>query len=243
MTQNKKPLGDVSSSKSKSSPEKKSSKKKSKKSSSKVPKSKSNKKTKILAIGDIHGDTGLVKKLVEKTKKENIDFVIIAGDLTFAEISTKNLIGPFIKENKKVLLIPGNHESNATIDTLSEIYSGTRNIHGSYYISEGFGIFGAGGGDVINITPDKEIFSLLEKSHNKIKNNKGKKIMVTHMHPFGSKAEFSGFPGSKAIRKALKEFKPDILITAHIHEASGIEEILENAKVINVSRKPRVFEI
>ena len=30
------------------------------------------KKTKILAIGDIHGDTGLVKKLAEKAKKENI---------------------------------------------------------------------------------------------------------------------------------------------------------------------------
>ena len=53
-----------------------------------------NKKTKILAIGDIHGDTGLVKKLAEKAKKEDVDLIILAGDLTFAEQSTKNLIGP-----------------------------------------------------------------------------------------------------------------------------------------------------
>ena len=28
-------------------------------------------KTKILAAGDIHGDTGLVKRLAERAKKEN----------------------------------------------------------------------------------------------------------------------------------------------------------------------------
>jgi len=212
-------------------------------SSSKSKNSHKKKKTKILAIGDIHGDTGLVKKLAKQTKKENIDMIILAGDLTFAEMSTQNLIGPFIKQNKKVLIIPGNHETPATIDFLTQAYPQTRSLHGYYYLSDSFSVFGAGGGDVINITPEKEIFSLLEKSHNKIKNHKGKKIMVTHMHPYGSKAEFSGFPGSKSVAKAIKQFEPDILITAHIHEASGIEEILEKTKVINVARKPKIFEV
>ena len=48
--------------------------------------------------------------------------------------------------------------------------------------------------------------------------------MVTHAHPKGSVAEFSGFPGSNAVKKAIKEFKPDILISAHIHEAGGLQE-------------------
>ena len=200
------------------------------------------KKIKILAIGDIHGDTGLVKKLAEKAKKEGVDLVILAGDLTFVEQSVKNLIGPFIKAKKQVLLIPGNHESNATINFLAGMYPDTKNIHG-YSIKKGdLGIFGAGGGDVINVTPDREIFNTLKKGHDKIKDSK-KKIMVTHMHPKGSKAEFSGFEGSKAVRRAIKEFKPDILISAHIHEASGIEEKIEGTKVINVSRKAKIFEI
>ena len=67
--------------------------------------------------------------------------------------------------------------------------------------------------------------------------------MVTHMHPKGSKAEFSGFEGSRAIKKAIDEFHPDILISAHIHEASGIEEKIGKTKVINVSRKAKIFEI
>ncbi len=200
------------------------------------------KKTKILAIGDIHGDTGLVKKLAAKAEKENVDVVILAGDLTFVEQSMENLIGPFIKAKKEVLLIPGNHESNATINFLAEMYPNTKNIHG-YSVKKGdVGIFGAGGGDIINFTPDREIFRALKEGHELIKDSK-RKVMVTHMHPQGGKSEFSGFPGSKAVRKAIKEFHPDILISAHIHEAAGIEETIDGTKVINVSRKEKIFEI
>ena len=63
------------------------------------------KKTKIMAIGDIHGDTGLVKKLAKMAKDEKVDIIILPGDLTWLEQSTKNLIGPFIKENKIIISI------------------------------------------------------------------------------------------------------------------------------------------
>ena len=206
-------------------------------------KKKSSKKTKILAVGDIHGDTGLVKKLAKKARDKNVDLVILAGDITFAEQSIKNLIGPFVKAKKQVLVIPGNHESVATIDFLSEVYPDTKNIHGYSFVKGDLGIFGAGTVDWgIRGTKSKELFELLKKSHENIKNLK-KKIMVTHMHPRGSKAEFSGFLGSTAVKKALKEFKPDIAICSHIHEAAGIEEKIGKTRVINVSRNEKVFEI
>lgn len=201
------------------------------------------KKTKILAVGDIHGDIGLSKKLAEKAKKEHVDLVILAGDMTWAEQSLKGIIGPFVKAKKQVLLIPGNHETVATADFLAEMYSPTKNIHGYSFVKGDLGIFGAGGGDMgIHCVEDLEIFNLLKKGHKKVKNLK-KKIMVTHMHPYGSKAEFSGFPGSKAVKKAIKEFKPDVLIAAHIHEAGGLEENIGKTKVINVSKKAKIFEI
>ncbi|MEK6875717.1 MAG: metallophosphoesterase [Nanoarchaeota archaeon] len=204
---------------------------------------KQNKKTKILAIGDIHGDTGLVKKLAKRAKDENIDLVILAGDFTLADRSTKNLIGPFIKEKKQVLLIPGNHESFATAEFLAEMYPETKNIHGYSFIKDDLGIFGAGGADIgLNVITDKQIFQILKKGNENLK-NVNKKIMVTHMHHKGSKAELSGFEGSEAIRKAIKEFKPDFLISAHIHEAGGLYEKIGKTKIINVSRNPAIFEI
>lgn len=200
------------------------------------------KKTKILAIGDIHGDTGLVKRMAEKAKKENVDLVILAGDLTFGEQS-ENIIGPFIKAKKQVLLIHGNHEGIATADFLSEMYPDTKNLHGYSIIFNNVGIFGAGGADFGVDPMSEETFKkLLGKAHNKIK-NADKKILVTHMHPKGSKAEFSGFEGSKSIRDAIEKYQPDFAIFSHIHEAAGLEEQIGKTKVINVSRKEKIFEI
>ena len=200
-------------------------------------------KTKILAIGDIHGDTGLVKRLVERAKKENVDIVILAGDLTFAEQSIDYIVGPFVSAKKQVLLIPGNHESMATIDFLAEAYPNTKNIHAGSFKTENVGIFGAGTANMgVHQIPDSEIFNALSKGHEEIKNAE-KKVMVTHLHPLGSKAEMFGFQGSKAIRKAIDTFSPDFLISAHIHEAAGMEEKIGNTTVINVSRKERIFEI
>jgi Icc-related predicted phosphoesterase len=205
---------------------------------------KKEKKTRILAVGDIHGDTKFVEKLAKKAKDEKVDLVIIAGDLTMLEHSTKNLIGPFIKENKEVILIPGNHETMSTINTLTQIYPGTRHVHG-YSVTKGdVGIFGSGYNSSAGPfwIEDEEIFKMLKKGNEKVKDFK-KKIMVTHAHPKGSVAEFSGFPGSKAVEKAIKEFKPDILIAGHMHEAGGLQEKIGKTRVIHVARKPTIFEI
>ncbi len=202
------------------------------------------KKLKILASGDIHGDTGLAKKLAEKAEKEKVDLVILCGDITFAEQSTKNLVGPFVKKHKKVVLIPGNHESVATADFLAELYGAT-NLHG-YSIKVGdVGLFGAGGANIgLNRLNEKEFYNILKKGNEKLKNIK-KKIMVTHVHPSGTKMEkfTQFFPGSKGIRKAVNKFKPNILLCSHVHEAEGIEEKIGKTRVINVGKKGKIIEI
>jgi len=201
------------------------------------------KKTKILAAGDVHGDTGLVKKLAKKAEKEDVDLVILSGDLTFAEESLDGLIGPFAKVKKKVLMMPGNHEGLATIDFLAEKYSNTKNIHGYSIKLDNVGIFGAGLTDMgFHGVPDSEIFKALKKAHKPIADMK-RKIMITHMHPLGSKSEFSGFKGSKSVAKAIKKFQPELHIHSHIHEAEGIEEKIGKTKVVNVGRKGKIFEV
>ena len=204
---------------------------------------KNNVKTKILAIGDIHGDSRLMKKLAEQSKEENVDIVILAGDITVMENEFKDVIKPFTDLKKQVLLIPGNHETVATTDLLAEIYSPAKSIHGYSFIKNNVGIFGAGGADIgVHTIKDAEIYSLLKKGHESVKDLE-KKILVTHIHPAGTKSEFSGFKGSKAVRKAIETFKPDVAICAHIHEAAGVEDKIGNTRVINVSRKGKIFEV
>jgi len=202
------------------------------------------KKLRILAAGDIHGDTSLAEKLAERAKKEKCDLVILCGDLTLADTSTENIIGPFKKRNEKVLIIPGNHETIATADFLSELY-GVKNIHG-YSVKYGnVGIFGAGGANVgLFQLNEKEIYDLLKKGHDKIK-YLAKKIMVTHVHPKGTIMEkfTQFFPGSSGIRRAVDKFQPDLLLCSHVHEAEGIEEKVGKTKVINVGKKGKIIEI
>ena len=201
-------------------------------------------KLRILASGDIHGDTGLAEKLAEKAEKEHVDLVILSGDITFAEMSTDNLIGPFVKKKKKVLLIPGNHETVATADFLAEVY-GVKNIHGYSVKYKDVGIFGCGGANIgIHQLEEKDIYDLLKRGYEKIKYLK-KKIMVTHVHPSGTLMEkFTDiFPGSEGVRRAVERFQPDILICSHVHEAEGIEEKIGKTKVINVGKKGKIIEL
>src|SRR3989344_1058821 len=200
------------------------------------------KKLKILAAGDLHGDKKLIERLAKKAEKENVDLVILAGDLT-GWVETNGIIKPFKDKNKKVLIVPGNWDLFATADFLANVY-GVKNIHGYSVRYENVGIFGAGGargpgpGDI----SDSEILKTLEKAHSSLKGIE-KKIMITHMHPAGSKSEFSGIPGSRAITKAIEKFKPDILLHSHIHEAHGFEEYIGKTKVINVGREGKIIEI
>ncbi len=215
----------------------------------KKKKSTKQKKLKILAAGDIHGDTGLTKKLAEKAKKEKVDIVILTGDLTFGNEPVNGLLKPFEKEKKQVLLIPGNHEPVSTINFLSEVYSNVKSLH-SYSVrfkskERDVGIFGAGSSNIgIFQISERKIYNLLKKGFEKVKNSK-KKIMVTHVHPSNTLIEkFTDFfKGSSGVERAIKKFKPDIALCSHVHEAAGIEEKIGNTRVINVGKKGKIIEV
>ncbi|MBN2454013.1 metallophosphoesterase [Candidatus Woesearchaeota archaeon] len=199
---------------------------------------------KILAAGCIHNDIDLVKDLAKQAEAEDVDLVVLCGDLTLGESSTDYLVGPFMKKNRKVMLLPGNHETSATVDFLARKYNAI-NLHGYSYLFRDVGFFGCGGANcgVFQLGED-EIFKTLSKAHEKVK-YAGKKIMVTHVHPAETMMEmFSDFVrGSSGVTEAIEKLKPDLLICSHLHEASGIEEVVGKTKVINVSRKGKIIEI
>lgn len=201
---------------------------------------------KILAAGDIHGDSFLTEKLAQKAVRENVDLVVLAGDLTFFDQSTKNIIGPFAKAGKKVLLLPGNHENLSTIDFLESVYDNAKSIHGRSLKFGDIGIFGAGGatqvGPFSNISED-EMYGLLKNGFKYIQDSRFK-IMVTHEHPSNSLiGKFAGVNGSKSIEGAIKSFKPNLALCSHAHESWGMEEKLGNTLLVNVGREGKIIEI
>lgn len=199
---------------------------------------------KILAAGCLHSDIDLIEKLARQAEDENVDLVVLAGDLTFGEASMDNIVGPFVKRNKKVALIPGNHETVATADFLARKY-GVTNLHGYGMRLGEVGLFGCGGANIgLFQLAEDDILSYLEKSHKYVKDAR-KRIMVTHVHPAESMMEqFSEFvKGSTGVTAAIEKLKPDLLLCSHVHEASGLEETIGTTRVVNVAKTGKIIEI
>ena len=199
---------------------------------------------KILAFGCLHSDQKQAQKLADKAVRENVDLVVICGDITLGEQSTENLIGPFVKNNKKVILVPGNHESEATADFLAKRY-GVVNLHGYGVTYDGVGFFGCGSATIgMHRMHESDIYSTFKIAHDKISSSK-KRIMISHVHPSGTLMEkFSEFViGSTGVRAAIESLKPDIMICSHVHEAAGLEEMIGNTLLFNVGREGKIIDV
>jgi len=193
-------------------------------------------KLRILAASDFHGSKDIARKVSEKAKRERADLVLLAGDLSGFGGESSEVLEPFKKNKQKLAFIPGNWDAQEDIEIFRKF---GRDIN-NYYISYGdVGILGVGNPDW-KMEFGKEDLKLLEKNFKKMKSKK--KILVSHLHASGTKAEFSGFKGDENLRKLVEEFKPDVLISAHIHEAEGIEDMIGKTKVLQVGRGGKLLE-
>jgi uncharacterized protein len=198
---------------------------------------------KILALSDIHGDKTFMREMAEKGAKEQVDLVVLAGDLVDFGDSPEGLIGPFKAKGLEVAVLPGNHEGLADINFLVEKYQ-IKNLHG-YTIKNGdIGIFGCGYADIgVHQLNDDDFFKTLKKAHDSLGNVK-KKLMVTHVQPNDSILGLNNPNwGSAGVRRAIELFKPDIHICGHIHETHGIEEVIGKTRVINVGKTGKIIEL
>ncbi len=195
----------------------------------------------ILAAGDLHGSGKVAKDLAAKAKKEKVDLVVLAGDL-HGMYETEEIIEPFKKNNQKVVFVPGNWDSSIEVDLLTYEH-GIKNIDAYYVTYNGVDIVGFGSADW-DLTPkDSVVFKKLNKNFERIKTKSGKKILVSHIHAAGTRAENFGIPGSKGLRTVVERFHPDVLISAHIHEAEGIEDLIGKTKVFQVGKRGKIIDI
>lgn len=195
------------------------------------------KKLKILAAGDIHGSLDIAKRLSSKAKKNKVDLVVLAGDIYGYSEGDDNILGPFQDAGQKVVFVPGNCDFDEEHEVLKRE---AKSIH-NYYVTYGdVGIVGIGNPNW-KLCLDKGDLKSIKKNFSRMKS--GKKVLVSHLHAGGTKAEFSGIPGDDVIRDAVEEFEPDLLIAAHIHEGEGIEEKVGKTRVVQVGRAGKVIEI
>ncbi len=200
---------------------------------------------KLLVTSDLHGDFAQAELLARKAKKENVDLVLLCGDLSFFGRGFEGLIGAFKKANKKVIMIPGNHDTIATTDFLAQLYSpGTYNIHGYSLKIGDIGFVGVGSEHGMDAT-SKKTRDLVEKSFQKLKGVK-KKVLITHVVPADERYEDLGMVldnESVELRKIVDKFKPDAVFCGHMHEFEGMSFKIGKTTIYNVGRNGDIIEL
>ena len=77
---------------------------------------------KLLAFTDMHLSSTAYKKIKSKTKKQNPDLLICAGDVSIFEEGLDLMLDKLSKIKKNILMIHGNHEADTTLRKLCKKY-------------------------------------------------------------------------------------------------------------------------
>jgi Icc-related predicted phosphoesterase len=204
----------------------------------------------ILVVSCIHNDVESLLTQFDKISQFKFDVIVCPGDFTnlnipkgFTRIDIGRLIIEELKTFGKFLItVPGSWDKEL-IDLLKQT---TNSVHGTGIVIDNVGFYGYGGARTPFNTPfepsDSEIIKGLEAGYAAVAAAE-RKIQVTHMPPADTKLDviFSGaHVGSPAIREFILNHKPDVAISAHIHEARGVDE-LGGTKLLNAGRFPEGY--
>jgi len=197
---------------------------------------------KILISADIHGRKKAVDEIKIRVKKEKIDLVICAGDMSVFERDIELILEDLNSMGVPVLLIPGNHENIQKLFEISEKFENLIDIHEATYQVGDYVFVGFGNPGFALIDRDFEKF--VAKLGNTLK---GKKvILVTHGPPYNTKLDYldGEHVGCTSIRKFIEQNDNIILaVSGHLHENFGVEDKIGKIKVINPGPYGKVIEI
>ena len=205
----------------------------------------------LLVIGDNHGDIENMISYIEKLENFNIDVIIYMGDFTdlntpkgFTQKDITNILIEELKSlGKPIIAVPGNNDIKDILDILEK--KGI-SVHGKGKIIGDYGFYGFGGAKTPFATPfeptEEELKQGLEKAYNQISGAKYK-IQITHNPPYNTGIDIiraGVHVGSRVVRKFIEDKKPILALSAHIHEAKGVDKIGETF-LLNAGKFPEGY--
>jgi Icc-related predicted phosphoesterase len=184
---------------------------------------------KLLALSDLHAEEDALDRLRALSSKNAYDAVLFCGDITTR--------GPVSYAQEAISLFPNTYAVHGNMDTPDVIGCLTQagvNIHGKKVRMKDWNIVGLGGS---NPTPfhtpsefsEEEIASILASS-----GMDRHSILLSHPPPYGLfDTVGSSHVGSTAVRAAVEEKNPLLLICGHVHEHEG-KDILGQTFVVKL---------
>ncbi|MGM5484863.1 MAG: metallophosphoesterase family protein [Nanobdellota archaeon] len=193
----------------------------------------------ILAFGDTHGSSRQLKRLTKKA--EGCDMILCLGDFTIFGNEQRKILRK-INKMGKVFLIHGNHELSSEVIKDIKDLKNIKNLHKKGIIYKNT-LFLGWGGDGFSL--EDERFRTLEKVFLKKKDKAEKTILMTHGPAYGTDIDLINDEhcGNKTYREFLDKYKPDIMLSGHLHENNGVEQELGKTRIINPGPEGKIIDI
>lgn len=187
----------------------------------------------LLLFSDIHCDADSARRLVEMSV--DADVVIAAGDLATMRRGLTEVITILSAIDRPTVLVPGNSESFEELVEACQSWSSATVLHGSGITIDGIPIWGVGG--AIPVTPfgswsydfsEDQAFELLNDCPQNA-------VLVSHSPPQGAvDISSSGMRlGSTAVRNAVVDRQPLLVVCGHIHDSAGQTELIRGTPIVN----------
>jgi len=196
---------------------------------------------KFLTFADLHGDFGLLKKLIKRAKEKDIEFVLVAGDFTAFERSMRAILKKLDSIGKPIFLIPGNHEEGGDYKKFVKDYPNCRDVHKKAIEVDGYVILSYGGNGFS--ATDSEFREIARNWYGKYK---GKKvILMTHGPAYGTKLDLieKKHVGNKDYLRFIERIKPKVVISGHLHETFNVVDEIGKTKLVNPGWEGMVIEL
>ena len=180
----------------------------------------------LLIVSDIHGALGKARQLRDVKR----DVTIVAGDVARCNSVEEavSILEELAGHGAELVWVPGNCDSPRLLEAKAPGHL----VHGAAAEVEGLWFVGAGGSTYTPFsTPfeysDDELGEILSKALETVP-PEAPTVFVVHTPPYRSGLDrVSGgeYVGSRRLRDLLRQRRPLLLATGHIHEAWGVAAV------------------
>ena len=198
---------------------------------------------KILAFTDVHGDTRAISRVISLVKKEKIDILICAGDISNFSDNLNELIQMFKKIEIPFIMLPGNHEDPKELRDLCNTLRSCIFLHRKIHKINDVLFVGSGGGGFSS--KDLEFEKFVDKNKKEILENK-KIVLITHAPPRDTKVDLIphlGHCGCRSYRRFIEKYQPSLAISGHLHETFGKMDHIDHTFIFNPGENGKILEI
>jgi len=202
---------------------------------------------KILAFTDLHASITALKKIEVKIKKYKPDAIICCGDFTIFEQNIDAVLRKLDAFGLPVYLIHGNHEMDVIVKKLCAKTKNIQFVHNKIFPLGDYTVVAHGGGGFYGrgkLAGDKEFEEFIKKNKDKITD---KLILLTHAPPGGSALDYLDWMddhvGCKSYMDFIKEHKPILALSGHIHETFGVVQKLGKTTLCNPGPDGRIITL